>query len=98
MGLYIISSMKKLSSLGLSLKDACKNGHVNMDILNLLLADPRVDPSSQDSLALYNAVRLLQDPRVDPTAGNNRAIRLAVRQLDTAIVARLLQDPRVQNI
>lgn len=53
---------------------ACEQGHT--EIVDLLLSDPRVDPSKQQSFALLVATqeghtevvkRLLGDPRIDPS-------------------------------
>jgi hypothetical protein len=63
---------------------ASENGHV--EVVKLLLNDPRVDPSAYNNDAIrwaskYGHVEvvklLLNDPRVDPSVANNYAIRLA---------------------
>ena len=92
-----------------TLKDPCKWFEEavtigNADLLDLLLQDPRVDPSVLDNFAIRRASayghlavvdRLLRDPRIDPSADNNLAIRLASEKGHLAVVDRLLQDPRV---
>src|SRR3972149_6208605 len=56
------------------------------EVVKLLLADPRVDPSANDNNATHEASKnghekvvklLLAHPRVDPSADDNYAIRLA---------------------
>ena len=78
----------------------------NLDLLNRLLEDSRVDPSSGDNYAIkfasdlgyLNIVnRFLQDPRVDPSASDNAAIRWASRRNHTDVIKRLLDDNRVWN-
>src|SRR3972149_2665922 len=58
------------------------------EVVELLLVDPRVDPSANDNNAIRFASEngcdkvvklLLTDPRVDPSADNNYAIRFASR-------------------
>ena len=74
----------------------------DVSLLDLLLQDPRVDPSMGDNQAIREASgkghlavvdRLLQDPRVNPSADNNEAIRVASSYGHLAVVDRLLQDP-----
>jgi hypothetical protein len=76
----------------------------DVSLLDLLLQDPRVDPSMGDNQAILEASRkghlavvdrLLQDPRVNPSACGNYAIREASGKGHLAVVDRLLQDPRV---
>lgn len=78
------------------------NGHVQM--VERLLADPRIDPSAANSYALWLAVshdqlhvveRLLADPRVDPSARENQSIRYAIDDGRLDIAEALLADPRV---
>ena len=89
-----------------ALLDALSNAILrgNLNITNFLLADARVDPSTNNNKALNSAIfwnqsqivdRLLQDPRVDPTINNNKALNLAIDSNRPEIVDRLLQDPRV---
>jgi ankyrin repeat protein len=63
---------------------ASHNGH--LEVVKLLLYDPRVDPSDCNNYAIrfasinghYEVVKLLlTDPRVDPSDCNNSAIRWA---------------------
>ena len=81
---------------------ACKNGCI--EVVKLLLQDPRVDPTANDNYAFIYACEnghtevvklLLEDPRVDPSANNNFAIHCASENGHTEIVRLLLQDPRV---
>jgi hypothetical protein len=73
-------------------------------VVNLLLQDPRVDPSVRDNEAIIYASKydnsavvalLLQDPRVDPSAQNNCAIRWTSIYGYLAIFNMLIHDPRV---
>ena len=75
-----------------------------LEIVNLLLNDERVDPSNQSDKALIEAVqvrswrivkRLLQDDRVNPAARNNQAIYDSVNIEESLIFDILLNDPRV---
>ena len=81
---------------------ACQMGHI--DIVRILLADPRVDPSDYDNFAIRKASQygrfevvklLLADPRVDPTVYDNKAIRWASRYGRLEVVDLLLADSRV---
>jgi len=63
--------------------------------VRLLLADPRVNPITNDNLAIRWASQfghieivrlLLTDPRVDPSAHDNDAIRLAKLNGHTEVV------------
>jgi ankyrin repeat protein len=85
-----------------ALRRASCHGYV--DIVKLLLCDPRVDPAVLDNAALVAACEnghapvvklLLADPRVDVAANGNCAFRVACRagQLETVQV--LLADHRV---
>jgi hypothetical protein len=78
------------------------------DIVNLLLADGRADPTEDDSyklrFAAYNrmeaiTVAMLADGRADPSAYRSDALygamRSAVRHRDMSIVEALLRDGRV---
>jgi hypothetical protein len=80
------------------------------ELVDLLLQDPRVDPSVRANGAIryastvgYLSVveRLLQDPRVDPSASGNWPILQASQNGHLAVVDRLLQkscvDPSVCN-
>jgi ankyrin repeat protein len=84
------------------LRKASKYGHI--EVVNRLLEDPRVDPSTLNNLALswaskYGHIevvnRLLEDPRVDPSANDNLAILWATINNHIKIVSRLLDDIRV---
>jgi hypothetical protein len=85
-----------------ALAEASENGHV--EVVRLLLTDPRVDPSAQNNYAICGAsengylkvVRLLvTDPRVDPSTLDNYAIRFASQNGHAGVVRLLLTDPRV---
>ena len=65
-----------------AIRCASWNGHV--EVVKLLLNDPRADPSANNNYAICLASRgghvdvvelLLDDPRIDPSDDNNRAIR-----------------------
>ena len=84
------------------LRHACFYG--KLDIVELLLQDPRVDPSVEDNTPIKFASqtgdtdmvkRLLQDPRVDPSADQQFALMAACKNDHTEIVKMLLQDPRI---
>ena len=84
------------------LRQACFNG--KLDIVDLLLQDPRVDPSVQENTPIKFASqtgdtaivqRLLQDPRVDPSADDQFALTAACQNDHTEIVKMFLQDPRI---
>ncbi len=81
---------------------ASEQGYLN--IVNLLLQDPRVDPSASDNYALQFASanghlgvinRLLEDSRVDPSASDNNAIQSASLNGHLSVVNRLLQESDV---
>ena len=91
-----------------SLHSACSSG--DTEVVRLLLADPRVDPTRTDNdgrtplhYACYNGrhevVRLLlADPRVDPARADNSGRTPLHRACSTGhheIVRLLLADPRV---
>ena len=80
--------------------------HGQLEIVKLLLSDPRVDPSDKDNydikMASYNGhleivKLLLQDKRVDPSAKDNYAIRFASDFGHLEIVKLLLDDEKVLN-
>merc|ERR1711916_212117 len=84
------------------LTEAVSSG--NIDILELLLADDRFDPS--DGAALATAcfsgssdviAVLLSDTRVDPSVNGNKALINACRNGHDEVVQLLLQDPRVDS-
>lgn len=73
-------------------------------VVELLLRDPRVDPSADDNFLLVWACEncdwnllhcLLDDPRVDPSARSSKALQNAARSGRLPLVDRLLSDPRV---
>ncbi|MCH9717720.1 MAG: ankyrin repeat domain-containing protein [Gammaproteobacteria bacterium] len=81
---------------------ASENGHA--DVLNVLLKDPRVDPSDPYAMAVCLASEhghtnvlkvLLNDPRFDPGLMNNRAIIRASENGHLQVVRLLLSDLRV---
>ena len=74
------------------------------EVVELLLENPRVDPSAEDNYAIRKASQagevevvklLLKDPRVDPSANYNDAIGIASRNGHHKVVELLLNDPRV---
>ena len=88
----------------ISIHDASSKGH--LDVIDRLLQDERVDPSSMNNQTIRNASyygylpgveRLLQDVRVDPSDKKNDAIKLASLAGHLPIVERLLKDYRVWN-
>jgi len=81
---------------------ACKKQYVK--IVQLLLDDPRIDPSVNNNFVIMWASQyghievvktLLADPRVDPSAGDNAAIGAASANGHIEVVKILLADPRV---
>ena len=85
------------------LLDVC-DGMGSLGLLEVLLRDPRVDPSTGGNCAIRYASRngylpiverLLQDSRVDPGDKDNCAIRWAALKGHVAVVERLLLDLRV---
>ena len=81
---------------------ASQNGHI--DIVRLLLKDPRVDPSDLKNYAIQLASQnghidvvrlLLDDPRVDPSDDNNLAIQYASEYGHIDVIKLLLDDSRV---
>lgn len=78
--------------------------HGYLEVVKLLLADKRVDPSSQMNRAIREASSnghsevvklLLTDPRVDPAFKNNEAVRRAFENGHSEVVQVLLADHRV---
>ena len=73
------------------------------DVVSLLLADPRVDPSNSGKQAIFGGQNLQivgvrqvpVDPRVDPTCEDNHAIIWASAWGHFDVVKVLLADPRV---
>ncbi len=75
-----------------------------LDEINILLADPLIDPSINNNFAMRWASanghasivkQLLTDPRVDPSVLDNWAIRWAAMRGHYDVVDLLLDDPRV---
>ena len=75
-------------------------------IVELLLKDPRVDPSISGNFAIQVASKkghdkvvslLLADPRIDPTADCNYAIKTAYYYGHYAVIKLLLAHPRIKN-
>ena len=84
------------------LRYACSHG--KLDIVNLLLQDPRVDPSVQDNAPIKIAAgngfanivqRLLQDPRVDPSIHDQYLLKDTIQKGKNEILKILLKDRRV---
>ncbi|KAJ3216432.1 hypothetical protein HDU67_009486 [Dinochytrium kinnereticum] len=84
-----------------ALEKACLNGHTQL--LTLLLADPRLNPSINNNyllrrisvkgdLPIFNL--LLTDPRVSPTSWRNESLRNACKHGHVDIVRALLRDGR----
>jgi hypothetical protein len=81
---------------------AAEFGH--LDLLNLLLNDPRVDPSVENNYAFIDAVdnghvaivdRLLKDPRIDPSVDDHIGFCIAVQLGYYELVKLLLASPRI---
>ncbi|KAJ3267715.1 hypothetical protein HDV01_004369 [Terramyces sp. JEL0728] len=84
---------------------ACKHGM--LDLVELLALDQRVDPSADNSIALYYAcdladhlavqiVKILRKcPRLNPSAENNRVLKKACLLGKTAMVKWLIRDNRL---
>ena len=75
-----------------------------LDIVRILIADPRVNPADQNNQAIINAAEqdnleifqlLLADPRVDPSDQNNQAVFRVVYHGNVQILKLLQSDPRV---
>jgi len=75
-----------------------------VEIVELLLNQPKVDPTSNDNFAIRMASQhgrtevvklLLEDGRADPSVDNNYPIRMAAENGHTKIVKLLLEDPKV---
>lgn len=82
---------------------AAENGHYA--VVQLLLADPRVDASADGNSALKCAAcegrlaildRLLADPRVDAACDDLEALRGAAKGGRSRVVDRLLAEPAVE--
>jgi ankyrin repeat protein len=88
-----------------AMKNACTKGHVQ--ILKLILADPRVDPSFSNNVALLLACKgghvpivqlLLQDDRIDPSLNRNEALLNAVACNQWQVVKVLIEDGRIDPL
>jgi ankyrin repeat protein len=82
--------------------NASIQGH--FEIVQLLLQDPRVDPSANEAIQIaseygyFEIVRsLLQESRVDPSDQNNIAIQRAIQNGNSEVVRILLEDSRVNS-
>lgn len=84
---------------------ASQNGSV--DMMKILLKDPRVDPSACENTAIIHASEkgnvevvklLLLDPRVNPSAGENDALVGAIFGKHMELFKLLLSDPRINLI
>ncbi len=73
------------------------------EVVKILLADPRVNPSAEDNDAIKSASTnghaevvklLLDDGRANPSANNNYAIIIASRYNHPEVVKLLLEDER----
>ena len=78
-----------------------------LNVINVLVRDPRFDPSEQDCFLFRWAARhgslelvqtLIQDPRVNPAIKNNDAVLSAIRNGRIEVVRFLLKDPRVELV
>jgi hypothetical protein len=78
----------------------------NLDIVNLLLSDERVDPSVENNRAIYTAAQnnntnivraLLADKRVDPSTSiiSGNALIIAAETGNADVVRLLLKDPKI---
>lgn len=86
----------------ISIRIAAQLGHTL--VVQLLLAEPSIDPGASNNGAIAVAAEfghdgvvtlLLKDPRVDPSVDNNFPLRMACTKGHLAVVQRLLNDPRV---
>ena len=91
-----------VSQLNAELVISSKKG--DLEAVNRLLKDTRLDPSTYNNEAIIMASsnghikvvdRLLEDSRVDPSAQGNYALLSALRNKHIKIVDRLLKDTRV---
>jgi ankyrin repeat protein len=76
----------------------------NREVVNLLLKNPKVDPSADNNYYIQRAAYnghvevveiLLQDRRVDPSVNNNFAMLSASQNNHLSVVESLLYDDRV---
>ena len=80
------------------------NNATSQELVRLLLADPRVDPTCEMNTALSYACKegrvdiiecLLDDARVDPSYPNNLPLCCAAREGHVAVLEKLMKDARV---
>jgi ankyrin repeat protein len=78
-----------------------------LDIVNLLLTNPEVNPAHNNNATIIAAAqlgnytivqRLMADPRVNPAAQDNLALREALAHNHPEVAALLRSDPRVRDI
>lgn len=108
--LSLAASSASPSDGSLSLRDALWEAalHGHVDVVRVLLADPRVDPRADDSAALREAAGcghglqavelLLADGRADPAAKGCEALMRAIKAFDERSAMRLLADPRLPDL
>ncbi|KAJ3030035.1 UNVERIFIED_CONTAM: hypothetical protein HDU68_010284 [Siphonaria sp. JEL0065] len=93
---------KRVTPTDITLHGSAQNGY--LDIFKLLMEDGRLDPSSEDNIAIFIAAQsghseivklLLQDPQVDPSTSENRALGAACQNGHTKVVELLLTAARV---
>lgn len=98
-----INNYKELSGILSNYLLNCYDKY-NIEIIKILLADPRIDPSFSYNLALRCAIchgdekiveLLLNDPRVDPTTDDNYAFICACTSGHILIVNLFLNDKRI---
>jgi hypothetical protein len=95
-----------------SIAEALVRGPDPLKALDILLAAPNFDPTSNDNELFKSLLepivrlnqrlvpllkRLLADPRIDPAFGQDHALATAVTQGNVPIVQLLLADPRVNQ-
>ena len=100
--LILIEVLEYINPCMCAIEFASENQHLN--IVQLLLNDERVDPSSHNNQAIRSASKnghhevvqlLLTDSRVDPSADDNYAIQIASENGHLNIVQLLLNDEPV---
>ena len=96
--------LNKKTNLDDCIEIAIQNGRLEM--VKILLKDPRVDPSGDNNYSIRRASKnghleivklLLQDPRVDPSDRNNYSIKVASENGHIKIVRLLFRNKRVRN-
>ena len=102
---YVLQNLKNINPASynnLAIIRACDNGHV--EVVKLLLTDPRVNPADRGNVAFIRACEngrvevvklLLTNPRVDPVVRDNIAFIKACENGRVEVVKLLLTDPRV---